>query len=196
MTKAALRRLYQSRRQAWSDAEYTERNKQVFQQFKQHFLSQQPPRENLTIHCFLSSLPKREVDTTPFIQSFLSQPSVTLVVPYTHISEARLTHHHYTEGTVLQTNRWGIPEPPLSTPTVAVERIDWVLVPLLAFDKQGQRVGYGKGFYDRFLVQCRPDTLKIGLSLEEPIACVEDANADDIPLNYGVTPTRILDFSK
>nr|WKN38744.1 5-formyltetrahydrofolate cyclo-ligase [Tunicatimonas sp. TK19036] len=195
MTKAVLRRLYQSRRQALSEAEYAERNEQIFNQFRSRFPVYENIAKPLTIHCFLSSLAKREVDTNPLIQYFLSQPSITLAVPYTHISEERLSHHHYTEGMVLETNRWGIPEPHASTLTIDVAQIDWVLIPLLAFDKRGHRVGYGKGFYDRFLAECRPDTLKIGLSLDEPVERIDDINAYDFSLNYAVTPSRVWDFS-
>ncbi|MEQ9443738.1 MAG: 5-formyltetrahydrofolate cyclo-ligase [Cyclobacteriaceae bacterium] len=195
MTKAALRQYYQSQRHALSGEEYAARNEQIFQHFREFFLPSQLHRQPFTIHCFLSSTQKREVDTTPFIRYFLSQPSVTLVAPYSHMSESRLTHHHLTKGTVLQTNRWGIPEPPLSTPTVAVEQVDWVLVPLLAIDLHGHRVGYGKGFYDRFLAQCRPDTRKIGLSLDEPTESIDNVNAHDVALNYGITPSRVWDFS-
>ncbi|HSK11967.1 MAG TPA: 5-formyltetrahydrofolate cyclo-ligase, partial [Phnomibacter sp.] len=72
--------------------------------------------------------------------------------------------------------------------------IDVILVPLLAFDEQGHRLGYGKGFYDRFLKDCRPDALKIGLSWFEAETALPEIGAHDVPLNYCVTPHRLYVF--
>lgn len=74
------------------------------------------------------------------------------------------------------------------------EEIDVVLVPLLIFDEDGYRVGYGKGFYDRFLKLCKPDVLKIGFCLFEPEKKIEDVNGYDIPLDICVTPNRVYEF--
>ena len=74
------------------------------------------------------------------------------------------------------------------------EDIDIVLVPLLIFDEDGYRVGYGKGFYDRFLKLCKPDVLKIGFCLFEPEKKIEDVNGYDIPLDICVTPNRVYEF--
>jgi 5-formyltetrahydrofolate cyclo-ligase len=68
------------------------------------------------------------------------------------------------------------------------------LVPLLAYDLKGNRVGYGKGYYDRFLAECRPDALKIGFSYFEPEEQINDTEDFDIPLNYCVTPHRCYEF--
>ncbi len=72
--------------------------------------------------------------------------------------------------------------------------IDLVLVPLLAFDKNGSRVGYGKGHYDKFLSQCRDDVIKIGLSFFDPADQIDDINQFDISLNYCVTPHQVFEF--
>jgi 5-formyltetrahydrofolate cyclo-ligase len=69
-----------------------------------------------------------------------------------------------------------------------------VFVPLLAFDKQGNRVGYGKGFYDRFLANCKPETIKIGLSFFEVENEIADVFNNDIELDYCVTPNKIYTF--
>lgn len=74
------------------------------------------------------------------------------------------------------------------------KKIEVVFVPLLAFDKQGNRVGYGKGFYDRFLKQCKTDVVKIGLSLFDAEEEIEDVLENDIPLDYCITPNKIHEF--
>lgn len=77
---------------------------------------------------------------------------------------------------------------------IAAAEIDIVFVPLLAFDAGGYRVGYGKGFYDKFLASCREDCIKIGFSYFEPIARLEDRNNFDIPLDICITPQRLYVF--
>lgn len=72
--------------------------------------------------------------------------------------------------------------------------IDVVLVPLLSFDEQGYRLGYGKGYYDNYLARCRPDTVKIGLSWFPPENRLPEIDAFDIPLNYCVTPQKLYVF--
>lgn len=74
------------------------------------------------------------------------------------------------------------------------EHIDLVLVPLLAADSQGYRVGYGKGFYDKYLASCRQDCIKVGLSYFEPIDKLDDLREFDIPLDIVITPGNAYVF--
>ena len=66
--------------------------------------------------------------------------------------------------------------------------------PLLAFDEQGHRVGYGKGFYDKLLSKCKPDCKRIGLSLLEPTSKIDDINPHDGILHACITPSKTWDF--
>ena len=61
-------------------------------------------------------------------------------------------------------------------------------------DEKGNRIGYGKGFYDTFLARCRPDTIKIGLSFFKPETRIDGVFKGDIPLNYCVTPEKVYTF--
>ena len=90
-------------------------------------------------------------------------------------------------------NAFGIPEPKGGS-EISPELIDMVIVPLLCFDQSGNRVGYGKGYYDRFLKKCRKDCIKIGFSYFSPIVSIEDTNEFDIPLDYGISPDAIYEF--
>ena len=92
-------------------------------------------------------------------------------------------------------NRWGIAEP-VGAPEVRPQQLDAVLIPLLAFDETGHRVGYGKGFYDRFLAECRPDALRIGVSLEPPVPRITDAWDGDVRLHACLTPERVWRFGE
>lgn len=96
-------------------------------------------------------------------------------------------------NTVLAKNIYNIPEP-VSRECIDPQLIDVIFVPLLAFDNKGYRVGYGKGFYDRYLPQCAQDVVKIGFSFFESVNAIEDINEYDVPLNYCITPTRVYEF--
>jgi len=104
-----------------------------------------------------------------------------------------LYHFVWDKQTLIEQNSWGIPEP-LGGVRVDEQEIDLVFVPLLVFDEMGYRVGYGKGYYDRFLSKCRSDIQKVGLSFFEPIAQISDRDAYDIPLTAGITPTQTYYF--
>jgi 5-formyltetrahydrofolate cyclo-ligase len=92
-----------------------------------------------------------------------------------------------------KTNSYGIAEPINGAP-LAAEEIDMVFVPLLAFDIKGYRAGYGKGFYDRLLANCREDIIKIGFSFFEPVDSIEDIDQFDVPLTTAITPNSIYEF--
>ena len=96
-------------------------------------------------------------------------------------------------NTKINKNEYNIPEPINGLP-VPTEMIDVVFVPLLAYDKQGNRVGYGKGFYDKFLSECKPNVVKIGLSLFEPEELIEDVFENDVKLDFCVNPNEIISF--
>lgn len=143
-------------------------------------------------HLFLPIAEKKEIDTT-FVLSILQGKDKNIVLPKME-DDGVLKHYLLTDNTRLQKNKWNIPEP-VDGIEVPTNKIDVVFIPLLAFDKYGNRVGYGKGYYDRFLAQCRSDVKKIGLSLFEAEEIITDFNEDDIALDYCVTPTKIYSFS-
>ena len=87
----------------------------------------------------------------------------------------------------------GIPEP-LSGVAITPQQIEVVFVPLLVFDLLGHRVGYGKGYYDRFLGECRKSTIKVGLSFFDPVNKIEDIDNHDIALDYALTPRETYAF--
>lgn len=97
------------------------------------------------------------------------------------------------EDTVYATNHWGITEPKTGE-TIELINIDLVLVPLLVFDEAGFRVGFGKGYYDRFLAEKGEHTALIGFSYFDPIPLISDTHEFDIPLHLGITPKRIYEF--
>ncbi|MCB2378392.1 5-formyltetrahydrofolate cyclo-ligase [Hymenobacter sp. BT635] len=192
MLKSELRRQMLTWRRAMSDLELVARSQQVAARlFKEAYLTRLQ-----TVHVFLPIQRQRELDTWCIIRRFWRDfPAVRVVVPVMQEDGLSLRHYLLTPHTELAENAWDVPEP-LNAEEVAPEELDAVLLPLLAFDEAGNRVGYGKGFYDRFLQQCRPDVLLIGLSLEEPVRHIADAWEGDVRLHCCVTPTRVWRFEK
>ena len=115
-----------------------------------------------------------------------------MVIPKSNVVTFEMKHYVLIDTTAIKPNIWNIPEP-LDGTTIGASKIQLVLVPLLAFDKKEQRVGYGKGFYDRFLKGC-PEALKIGLSFFGPIEEIADIQSSDIALDYCITPNQIYRF--
>ena len=192
--KAALRQAALARRQALSPAEITRRSDLLCEQLFQHF----PVAEWRWLHLFLPLARRNEPDTWPIIRRVWAEGlAVRLAVPVVQPDGISLKHYELTPSTPLHATRWGITEPLATAETeVPSAAFDAVLVPLLAVNEAGQRVGYGGGFYDRFLAQCRPDTQFIGLNVldEAPLARIEDVLPTDVPLTTCLTPGGLWRF--
>jgi 5-formyltetrahydrofolate cyclo-ligase len=195
MTKQEARKYFTAQRLCLSADAVQRQSEQIKALLLAHFA----PENYEFMHVFWPILAKNEVDTRAFIRYLqVYFPQVTLVFPRVEQHPVlHLSHYALRPDTQWRTNRWGIAEPQ-ATPEHAVrpERLDWVMVPLLAFDEQGQRVGYGKGFYDQLLTQCRPEVPKVGVSFFDPIAQISDAEAHDFRLTHAVTPTQIWHFAE
>jgi len=190
MKKAEARQLFLQKRQEESLASIEEKSRAVANVFFKNF-----PLDNhiRTVHTFLPILHKKELDTSFLINKLRKEHKVTIVVPKTNFKDGSLQCLLFDENTILKENKWGIPEPE-GGQIVAEGNVDLVLIPLLAYDLKGNRVGYGKGFYDRLLCTCRKDILKVGLSFYEPVDAIEDTNEFDIPLNFCVTDKKVYEF--
>jgi 5-formyltetrahydrofolate cyclo-ligase len=194
LTKAALRRAALPRRQALTPAEVAARSEQLSAQLFRHF----PVAEWRWLHVFLPLARQNEPDTWPLIHRiWAGELPVCLAAPVVQPDGISLKHYALTPATPLLASRWGILEPVAAAATeVAPAQLDAVLVPLLACDRQGQRVGYGGGFYDRFLARCGPGTLFIGLNIldDEPVAAIADVLPTDVPLHACLTPGGVWKF--
>lgn len=187
MTKSELRKLSNERRKALSVAELHDLSLKLLDNFKKLDLS-----AINTIHIFLPIKEKNEPDTFLFIEYLREQhPQIKIIVPRADFESLSMTHHVLTDHKDLQKNIYNILEPQKSV--LHTGDLDLVLVPLLAVDLRGYRVGYGKGFYDRFLLG--RSAIKLGLSLFEPVSVITDADAHDVPLDSCITPGGRFDFT-
>ncbi|KQR71912.1 5-formyltetrahydrofolate cyclo-ligase [Pedobacter sp. Leaf176] len=186
MLKSEIRIQALKDRLAISQSEYESLNNGLFNQFISLDFS------NLkTLHIFLPIEEKKEPNTFLLIEWLAkNHPEIKIIVPKADFETALMTNHEYLGADDLHKNLYNILEPQKGI--VHDGEIDMVLVPLLAFDKQGHRVGYGKGFYDRFLEKINAQ--KIGLSLSHAIDKIDDVNKHDIRLDFCLTPTEIIKF--
>lgn len=188
-TKEELRKRFKQERSLLTEEEEVSLNNDLLLQF-QHF---NWSKFNY-IHIFLPIQGFREPNTALLIDWIRSNfPQIQLVIPKSDMESLTMDHYVLDENQVFELNQWGIEEPK-SGELISADQLDVVILPLLAFDRMGNRVGYGKGFYDRFLSVCRPDCLKVGLSLFEPVNLIENVDSLDVPLNYCITPNTIWEF--
>lgn len=159
---------------------------QIAEQVSTHFSF-----SNKKISCFLSMESQREVRTDQLLEALA--PHNLLFVPVTQFNQGTMIQVPFRLGDALQMNAYQIPEPIAKLNPIAPNDLDVVFIPLLQADQQGNRIGYGKGFYDRYLALCRPDVIKIGLNFFEPLAAIP-SEGTDIPLNYLITPTKVYEF--
>lgn len=190
MTKSELRKAFLARRMALGDSEIGDLSGKIVDRFFNSFSL----KAVKLVHIYSAIRKYNEVPTEPFIKRIRREyRPVGIVFPRVDPTSASLEHLAVDENTKMIVNSWGISEP-AGTELVDPLEIDLVIVPLLAFDKRGYRVGYGKGFYDTFLAQCRADCLKIGLSFFPPVIEIPDIHENDVPLDHCVTPEMVVSF--
>ncbi|WP_294824445.1 5-formyltetrahydrofolate cyclo-ligase [uncultured Flavobacterium sp.] len=187
MNKKDLRLKYKNLRQAMLPEEAEDKSLAIANR-----LLQLDIWDNTYFHLFLTMENQKEVHTD-FILNILAGKDKEVIVSRSDFERMAMVHYLLTDNTKLMVSQYGIPEP-VDGIEVPSNKIDVVFVPLLAFDSDGHRVGYGKGFYDRFLNECKPDVIKIGLSFFEAENEAIEANATDVRLDYCVTPLKIYTF--
>jgi 5-formyltetrahydrofolate cyclo-ligase len=190
MEKSELRKIYLEKRKLLETEEVKEKSLQVAELFFQKF----DLKKIDFFHGFLPIERFSEFDTRLiFHRIWFEFSHIETLVPRVNFERDELENLKFTPVTELIQNAWMIHEPSHNE-LVESEKIDLVLVPLLAFDREGHRVGYGKGFYDKFLKNCRADCLKVGLSHFPPVENIADKNEFDVKLDYCLTPDEMYKF--
>jgi len=190
MTKQELRKLYIQKRSLLTIDDLEKLNHQL----SDNFFNNIDLSGIKVLHVFLPILKHKEPDTWLIINRIQENFNhIKLILPRIKGTNGELEHVLFENRNQLIQNNWGIEEPAdgiLSVP----QDFDMVIVPLLAFDKHGNRVGYGKGFYDAFLSHCKNDCRKIGLSFFPPEENIDDIENHDEPLDKVITPTEVFVF--
>ena len=189
MTKPEIRKIYKERRLSLTEPERAKLDDLLLIRFQQIAL---PP-----VSVLLSFWPiaqKGEFNTLP-CSDFLEfrMPGLQVAYPKADLLTGGMNAIAVNEATVFEENKYGITEPS-SGDILSPGQLDLIFVPLLAFDTRGNRVGYGKGFYDRYLKDCCETCIRIGFSYFDPVDRISDAADFDVPLSLGITPKSIYEF--
>ena len=143
-------------------------------------------------HIFLTIEEKKEINTD-YILNILAGKDKNIVISKSNFEDYTMTHYLLTDNIKIRKNKYNIPEP-IDGIEIKSPKLEVIFIPLLAFDAIGNRIGYGKGFYDRFLSNCQPETIKIGLSFFDAENETFEVSEDDIKLDYCVTPNKLFSF--
>jgi 5-formyltetrahydrofolate cyclo-ligase len=195
--KAEIRKHFRRLRKALTSEEVDEKSKKI----AELLFSRIPVHRYSVVHIFLPIKKNNEPETFGIIETLRRDFPAEIYISKS-LENGEMLHVPYTSEILLEQNIWGIEEPADVSEAISSKAFFekfktediLVLIPLLAFDKSGNRVGYGKGYYDRFLARSDQRTTKVGLSLLQPVDQISDAGHYDIRLDYAITPERILKF--
>lgn len=191
MLKKELRQLYSSKRQTLSQEIINELSIKIFELLISNF-----DLNNKKICCFMPIKTKNEINSFILLKK-TDCLNFELSTTKWNQTTNDLSTYKITSKTIFEVNKYNIPEPTENYQPITYNEIDLILVPLLIFDLDGHRVGYGKGVYDQFLKNFKNNqTKKIGLSLFEPIKKIDDIIPTDIKLDLCITPRKIYKFEK
>ena len=189
MTKQELRKKYSEKRVCLPPSDCAQNNLLIYN----YFFSFLDLSFVKVLHTYLPIEKNQEPDTWMVIDRIRREfPHIRISIPKAG-KDGKLDNFYFEGLHQLITSAWGIQEPKQGVLTPA-EKIDLVIVPLLAFDQNGHRVGYGKGYYDRFLKTCRIDCKKIGLSFFDAEEKIDDVDSQDFRLDACITPKGVKSY--
>lgn len=187
MTKKELRTLYRTKRLELLPKEREDRSELICQNLFRHF-----NLKDKMVSLYLPIEHFHEINTYKILELGQSL-DVQFAIPKVEAGSNKLSHFTFDSIGQLELSEWGIPEPK-SGKKVQIKDLQFVIIPLLAYDEKGFRVGYGKGFYDVLLKKCSDRCQFIGLSYFDEPAIIDDLHQSDIPLHYCVTPNMVHRF--
>ena len=185
MKKAEARKYYRALRKELTKEEVNQLSVQILNQLKQLDFS-----SDHYFHCFLPIEKNNEINTYPLIEWLFNQEK-KIVLPL--VIGDDMINCEVIQGFETINNSLQIPEP-IEYKEIDAQKIDVIFIPMFVADKQGNRVGYGGGYYDKFLARCRKKKKKIGLTFFRPIEYIEDCYRGDFPLDCCVLPEEIVSF--
>ncbi|MBL8525528.1 MAG: 5-formyltetrahydrofolate cyclo-ligase [Betaproteobacteria bacterium] len=134
-----------------------------------------------------------ELDTHDFFSGLLRDGKMA-ALPRIDRTSKQLSVHCVSSPADLVAGVWGIQEPRADLPVVPINDIDMVLMPGVAFDRQGNRLGYGAGFYDRLLSTAGTRPVRVVAAFDEQVVDAVPHDDTDQRIHILVTPTQILEF--
>jgi 5-formyltetrahydrofolate cyclo-ligase len=189
MLKSDIRTLIKTERNKISDLELNQKSQLICEIAFNNFNFR-----NKTVSIFLPISKFKEVNTHILINRLKLDKSSRIAVPKSNFNDNSLKHYLFSHNIEIEENKFGIPEPNEKNIEIKSHEFDIVFVPLMACDMNGHRVGYGKGFYDRFIKKCNDSCLFIGLNIFDEQMKIDDIDEFDIPLDYCITPHKLIKF--
>lgn len=187
MTKKELRLFYKKEREQLSASSILKYDDLLLIQFQKLYFDN---AKILLSYWSINNEPNTQIYTS-YLKHIIE--GLEIAYPVSNFKNNEMDAFLVNHDTRFATNSYGLTEP-INGKQINANKIDIVFVPLLVCDVNGYRVGYGKGFYDRFLAQCKNNVIKIGFCYFNPIEKIDDKNNFDIPLNYCITPQKIYEF--
>ncbi|MDY6065884.1 MAG: 5-formyltetrahydrofolate cyclo-ligase [Finegoldia sp.] len=135
---------------------------------------------------------KSEFDTHDLIRDLI-EDGKKVYVPFV-VGEGQMIYTEVKSFDDLEPGSYGILEP--KEPLKSTDNLDFILVPGLAFDKNGYRIGYGGGFYDRFLDSLDENAHRVSVAYDFQIFDDLDPDSYDQPVEKIITPSRVLEIKK
>lgn len=188
MRKLDVRQKYLDKRREISPKQLEEISEKVCNQIFTNF-----QLESLKVSLFLPIERQKEINTYK-IWSKATSFGASVGIPKANMKTNEMKQILFESEDQLELSAYGIPEPKKGR-TVAAEHFDIIFVPLLAADSKGNRIGYGGGFYDRYLAKCSPRCKFIGLShFDELENEITDMESTDVKLDFCITPNKLYRF--
>jgi 5-formyltetrahydrofolate cyclo-ligase len=192
MDKNTLRRVYLEKRKFLSQTEYEKRNQLLHHRLIKYH--QNNPKNS--IHTFIPIKGNKEPDIFPFIQYLWAEkPEIEVITGVSDLHNPIMHHVKITQSTTFLENKWGIPEPK-DGESYPVDKIQCVLVPMISGSRSGHRIGYGKGYYDRFLEKCNSTTQFVGVTLGPLLEGDLFIDQYDIAMHSMITPFEEFEIKK
>lgn len=180
--KSELRSQVLSKRQSLDDEVWHRKSDLITNSLKE-FINK---NDYHIIHSYVSMNNRKEVDTHPFIRECLLLGK-KVIISKSNLVDYSLSHYQIFDLNSLKENHWGVLEPDLEKETDLTPEI--IIVPLVAADKSFNRLGFGKGFYDRYLKSS--SAIKVGLVFEEFILTKFPVEETDVPLDILISEKNI-----
>lgn len=189
MNKTILRAIFLEKRKTLSIEEHALRSERITSQALEFIQAKKPK----TVHLFMPIERQREVDTSNIFEFLKSSSQYNVVLPKVDYEKNELIHVLLEKDTEIVKGKFGIPEPK-SGRCVRPNEIDLVFVPLINFDLEGNRIGYGGGYYDKFLSLLPKSSHKVGLSLSPPLDLIPYTEHYDVKLDFCINHHHCYEF--
>jgi 5-formyltetrahydrofolate cyclo-ligase len=189
MTKQELRNKYKILRQALDDATIDDLSRACFGVLFANF-----DLTNKFVGLFLPIQAKKEPNMFLLFTECLKEKT-SYFAPKIDVGSNIINFYSIQNLDHITIGPYQIPEP-LSEEKIELNKLNIILIPLFCFDSKGNRVGYGKGYYDRLLESAPQHLVKIGISLFDEIEIIDDVSDNDIPLDYAITPNKLIQFAR